>query len=104
MMPGSSRSQQPGGPVEALIKMGDPYLDERSSIAVPLMAGGRSVEMINVTQRLALLSFGKVKVLKILAGMVAVALRMSPSVVNTKIRAEIPLCFENATEGFSHHR
>ncbi|NLW44432.1 MAG: response regulator [Syntrophomonadaceae bacterium] len=89
------------GPVEALIKMGDPYLDERSSIAVPLMAGGRSVGMINVTLKVGSpFPLGKVKVLKILAGMVAVALENVTLCGKIQKSEQKYRCvFENATEG-----
>lgn len=86
---------------DVFLKSGGPYLDEGSTITIPLMAGGRSVGMINVTLKSSSsFPLGKVKALKILAGMVAVALENIG--LCSKIRKseqKYRAIFENATEG-----
>lgn len=87
--------------VDASVKPSNPYLKDKSFITIPLMARGRWVGMINLTSKNGhTFPLGKVKALKILAGMVAVALE------NVELCGKIQKSeqkyrsiFENATEG-----
>lgn len=87
--------------VDASVKPSNPYLKDKSFITIPLMARGRGVGMINLTSKNGhTFPLGKVKALKILAGMVAVALE------NVELCGKIQKSeqkyrsiFENATEG-----
>lgn len=87
--------------INTYLKSNNPFLDDRSSITIPLMASGRSVGAIKVTlKNRSSFPLGKVKALKVLAGMVAVSLEnIGLCGKIRKSEQKYRSIFENATDG-----